>query len=347
MHDDDGIEEVNDMTIPIENQERMALLDQVRLKDGNDKLKKVFQDSAAQDKEAAVNSLNHEDLQFTSLFLLRDEIDKLAIVEQLSERNQIAMEIVKDVLSRGNDSSPASCRLPICDHIQMVHSVLRWMLETGSKDDGLSSEYIQVLDTTVSLLTTLFRDDMVLPIIADLIFTRAERELFNYHLIWAFFEAREPYTLDLIANRLRSPRVKEAKLARRLLAFVPGIDVHKDTEGEQQYRTFQHWLEENSPFLHYRGESFQETSKPVPYDVALKGKYLGRSVSVDSGEILSPLTKEEDQILEEFDKDDEDVKATIASSSEMTRYQSLEDWDTLVRRPLKERRKVEKLGGSR
>jgi hypothetical protein len=70
-------------------------------------------------------------------------------------------------------------------------------------------------------------------------------------------------------------------------------------------------------------------------------------VSVDSGEILSPLTKEEDQILEEFDKDDGDVKDTIATSSEMKRYQSLEDWDAWIRRPLKERRKVEKLGGSR
>lgn len=337
----------NNMTTPIEKEERIAVLDQVRLTGGNDKLKKVFQESAAHDKEAAVNSLNHEDLQFTSLFLLRDEIEKLAIAEQLSERNRIAMEIVEDVLSREKESPPASCRLSICDHIQMVQAVLRWMLETGSKDDGLSAEYIQVLDTTASLLTTVFRDEMVLPIIADLIFTRAEKELFNYYLIWAFFEAREPYTLDLIANRLRSPRVKEAKLARRLLAFVPGIDVHKDTEGEQQYRTFQLWLEENSPFLHYRGESFQETSKPVPYDVALKGKYLGRSVSVDSGEILSPLTKEEDQILEEFEKDDGDVKDAIASSSEMKRYQSLENWDAWVRRPLKERRKVEKLGGSR
>ncbi|MBE9593085.1 MAG: hypothetical protein IMF19_06365, partial [Proteobacteria bacterium] len=135
------------MTRPIENQERIAFLDQVRLKDGNDKLKKVFQESAAHDKEAAVNSLNHEDLQFTSLFLLRDDIEKLAIAEQLSERNRIAMEIVDDVLSRDEKSSPASSRLPICDHIQMVHSVLRWMLETGSKDDGLSAEYIQVLDT--------------------------------------------------------------------------------------------------------------------------------------------------------------------------------------------------------
>jgi len=335
------------MTTPIGNQERIAFLDHVRLKDGIDELKKVFQESAAHDKEAAVNSLNHEDLQFTTLFLLRDEIEKLAIVEQLSERNRIAREIVEDVLSREKESPPASCRLPICDYIQMVHSVLRWMLETGSKDDGLSSEYIQVIDTTASLLTTVFRDEMVLPLIADLIFTRSEKELFNYYLIWAFFEARVPYTLDLIANRLRSPRVKEAKLARRLLAFVPGIDVHKDTEGEQQYQTFQLWLEENSPFLHYRGESFQETSKPVPYDVALKGKYLGRSVSVDSGEILSPLTKEEDQILEEFEKDDEEVKDSIATYSEVKRYQSLEDRNIWIRRPLTERRKAEKLGGSR
>lgn len=335
------------MTTPIENQEEIAFLDQVRLKDGIEKLKNVFQESAAKDKETAVNSLNHEDLQFTSLFILRNEIEKLAIVEQLNERNRIAMEIVEDILSREKESPPASCRLSICDHIQMVQAVLRWMLETGSKDDGLSGEFTQVLDTTASLLTTVFRDETVLPLIADLIFTRAEKELFNDYLIWAFFEAREPYTLDLIANRLRSPRVKEANLARRILGFVPGIDVHKDTEGEQQYRVFQLWLEENSPFLHYRGESFQETSKPLPYDVVLKGKYLGRSVSVDSGEILTPLTKEEDQILEEFEKEDEAVKDSIATYSEMKRYQSFDDWNTWVRNPLKERQKVEKLGVAR
>jgi len=229
----------------------------------------------------------------------------------------------------------------------MVQAVLRWMLETGSKDDGLSAEFTHVLDTTASLLTTVFRDETVLPLIADLIFTRSEKELFNDYLIRAFFEAREPYTLDLIANRLRSPRVKEANLARRLLGFVPGIDVHKDTEGELHYRIFQAWLEENSPFLHYRGESFQETSRPVPYDVALKGKYLGRSVSVDSGEILTPLTKEEDQILEEFENEDETVKDSLATQSEVKRYRSFDDWDTWVRSPLKERQNAENLGGSR
>lgn len=335
------------MTAPIGTQERIAFLDQVRLEEGIDKLKKVFKESADHNKEAAVNSLNHENLQFTSLFLLRDEIKKLAILEQLSERNRISMEIVEDILSREKESPTASCRLSICDHIQMVQAVLRWMLETGSKDDGLSAEFTQVLDTTASLLTTVFRDETVLPLIADLIFTRSEKEFFNDYLIRAFFEAREPYTLDLIANRLRSPQVKEANLARRLLGFVPGIDVHKNTEGELHYRIFQAWLEENSPFLHYRGESFQETSKPVPYDVVLRGKYLGRSVSVDSGEILTPLTKEEDQILEEFENEDEAVKDSFATQSEVMRYQSFDDWKTWVRRPLKERQNAQKLGGSR
>jgi len=335
------------MTAPIGTQERIAFLDQVRLKEGIDKLKEVFQESAASNKEAAINSLNHEDLQFTSLFLLWDEIKKLGILEQLNERNQISMEIVEDILSREKESPTASCRLSIFDHIQMVQAVLRWMLETGSKDDGLSAEYTQVLDTTASILTTVFRDETVLPLIADLIFTRSENELFNHYLIRAFFEAREPYTLDLIANRLRSPKVKEANLARRLLGFVPGIDVHKDTEGEMHYKIFQAWLEENSPFLHYRGESFQVTSKPMPYDVALKGKYLGRSVSVDSGEILTPLTKEEDKILEEFENEEEAVKDNFATQSEVMRYKSLDDWSTWIRSPLKQRQNAEKLGGSR
>ncbi len=331
------------------HEHRTARLDQVRQDDGVEALKKLFRDSAARDAEDATDALNHEDLQFPSLFVLRDDVENLALPGRLNERNRIAMELVRDILSGEGDSPAVSYRLSIADHVQMVHSVLRWMLETGVPQLASDPQYGHVLDATASLLTVTFGDRDVLPKVVELIFARAATNV-NVDvedLVWAFFEARQPHSLLMIADRLRSPRAGERQLARRLLAFVPGIDVRGDNEGEQQYRAFHKWLEENGPFLYFQGESFQMTSEPTPYAVVLEAKYLGRFVSIDSGEILGPLTEDEGRVLEEFRNLDDPLKVGLAAHSAVTRHQKVDSWDAWIRTPLAEQLKAADLGGSR
>lgn len=334
------------MTISNEHPKFKTFLDRVRCNNGIDKLREVFQESAAHEIKAAIDSLNHEELQFPSLFVLQSDIENIGILDQLSDRNQIAIEIVKDILSPEEEQPAAFYRLSICDHVQTVQSVLRWMLETGNKDSGLSAEYDQVIDTTATLLISVFGDRTILPLIVDLIFARHEQGLVVEYLIQSFFDARDPHSLGLIADRLRSSQVKQRGLARRLLAFIPEIDISRDTDGEQQYWTVQRWLEDNSMFLYFQGETFDMTSKPIPYIVIPKAKYLGRFVSIDSGEIVGSLTEEESQTLEEFEKLEAEAKIQLATHSAALRRQSLPDWNAWLCSPLREQLKVTNLGGS-
>ncbi len=335
------------MTIDNKNPEVKALLDRVRYDNGIDKLKEFFQELATQNKEGAITSLNSKDLQFSSLFLLQNDIENLNILDQLSDRNQMATEIVKDILSSEEEQPTTFYRLSICDYIQMSKSVLKWMLETGSVDSGLSAEYDQVIDITTALLISVFGDKTILPLVVNLIFDRYEKGLVVEYLIQSFFDAQAPYSLALIADHLRSSKVRQRILAHRLLSFLPGIDLKRDTDEEQQYWIIQKWLEENSMFLYFDGETFDMTSKPIPYVVIPKAKYLGRFVSVDSGEMVGSLTEEESQRLEEFEKLEVETKIQLATYSAALRRQSLLDWNTWFCSPLKEQLRVTNLGGLR
>ena len=166
----------------------------------------------------------------------------------------------------------------------------------------------EFLDVTAMLLIKVHKDKTILPIIVDMIFFRNREGLFNHDLIWAFFQARDPYSLMLIANYLGSEDVKDVKLACKLLDFVPSIDMTMGKDSKKQYIAFFNWLKENYPFLYFTGESFQRTSKPIPYIVALDAKYLCRQVSLYTGKPLIPYTEKENNLLGYFNNLDENNK---------------------------------------
>ena len=324
------------------NHEGTNLLDEVRIEEGVDKLREVFRELVEHKVEEAIDLLNHDDLQFPSLFVLLNDIKKLSILDRLSERNKLAIEIVKDILSRDDRTPAAPYRFPICDHVQMVHSVLRWIVETGSKEAELGVDYSQVLDSTVALLIRDFGDKTILHLVADLIFMRLENGMDYLDLVWSFFESRNPYSMVLIADRLRSVGEKEREFAERLLGFVLK-DLDKETERESQYWAFHRWLEENGPYLYYLGETFNMMSSPSPYIVVLEAKYMGRSVAVDSGKIHGLLTEEEDRLLAEFEKVEDGAKIRLAAYSSIMRSQNLRHWQVWLHSPMIEKLKIAKL----
>ncbi|MCY6355226.1 hypothetical protein [Clostridium sp. ZS2-4] len=300
------------------NLEATNLLDQVRINDGIEELSKVFKKMVMCDIKYAMDLINAEGLQFTSLFVLRDDIKKLYIFDRLNKRNQMALDMVNTMLANDKKDEFA-CYCSWIHDAQMVIFVLRWMMETGSSDDGFSEEYTKVMDSTAAILTTVFADKASLQHTVDLIFQRWEKGRFIDYLVWAFFQAREPYSLVMIAEYLKSTKIKEKELACRLLAFAQSVQISDEIDGEEQYMIFQEWLEENNLYLYFQDESFQESSHPVPYVVIWKAKYMGKTVSVDSGEIIGSLTEEEELILEEFESLDEETKISLAEYSSLMR----------------------------
>lgn len=279
-------------------QNTMNFLDSYRYTKGTKQFINYFKDLAKTDVQRLLQYINEDNLRFSSLYLLHPDIMESNLYTQLSARNQKALEITQRILAKETSGRSSSAS----GEEAVPASVLRWMLESGHPEDGLDSRYDRMLDMTAILLVKVHKDKSVLPMVADMMFNRYRKGEFIYDLVWAFFESRDPNGLLLIANRLCSAHWKDIELARKLLGFVPGFGTDTRINPVQQYSYFFQWLHENSPFLYFTGEGFQQTSHPIPYQVLLEAKYLCKRLSKGSNVQLRSVTDSEAQLLEQFGK---------------------------------------------
>ncbi|WP_291633485.1 hypothetical protein [Clostridium sp.] len=229
-----------------------------------------------------------------------------------------------------NTSSFSKIEYLSSNYGEMAYPVLKGMFEREIAEHGLSNENDEFSDLIAILLIKIHKDKTVLPIIVDMIFFRNRVGLFTHDLIWAFFQARDPYSLMLIANYLVSEDVNDVKLACKLLEFVPSINMTMVKGSKKQYIDLFNWIEENYPFLSFTGESFQRTSKPMPYITSLDAKYLYRRVSLYTGEPFTPYTEKEKRILGYFNKVDEDNKLLLATCSLKIHNENIYFWNSWI-----------------
>lgn len=210
---------------------------------------------------------------------------------------------------------------------------------------GLSKDYDKVFDKITAILICNYNDKSILPAVANAIFLRHRNGLFNHNLIWAFFEAREPSSLNLIGNRLQSSNLKDIELAEELLAFIPEINSYRNTDNFNKHLYFSKWMENNILFLKYTGESFQLTTTPCPYTIIQPAKYICKKVSVDTGEPIAPMTKYEFNLLNEFDKLNDDFQKLLSDFSYTVYRQNLYFWNTWIHSPIKSQIRSARMGG--
>lgn len=313
-------------------------VDGLSLENPNDNLKKSFSELIEKNMEEAVTWLNSEDLNFAFLFILEPIIKKYNILEHLSMRNRVALCLTDEILT-GSKNIPSE-EFSASGYIQEINSTLKWMLSTGCAYDGLSSDYDAVLDGCAALLVRVYGDKSVLPVMADLIFQRNRKGSYYNDLVWAFFESRYPYGLVLIASYFRSEELKDVELARRFLNFIPTVNTTRRSGKESQYLTVLHWIEENSPFLYYTGESFQLSLRPKPYRVVLEAKYLCKPVSADTGETLEPLTDKEKKLVDAFNALDDNTRVILSEYSFWLRNNNIFLWKEWIGYPVEEQAKA-------
>lgn len=213
---------------------------------------------------------------------------------------------------------------------EITYPILKEMFKTGLMRPGLRNNNDEFLDVTALLLIKTHKDKTILPTLVDIIFFRNREGLFTHDLIWAFFQARDIGSLMLIANYLHSDNIIDVKLACKLLDFVPSIDMTIEKDSKKLYMNFIYYLKENNPFLYYTGESFQRTSNPMPYIVALDAKYLCRPISVYTGEPLTPYTDKENRLSDTFNELGVDNKLLLSNYSLRIHYQNLYLWDLWI-----------------
>lgn len=295
--------------------------------------------------QEALDMINDENTSFSVLFQLRDDIKAQALFEGLSLRNKIAFILTDDILSQKVEKHTIT--FSSCNDIHAVHTALKWIVETGSIHDGLHSDHDSVLDIAAAFLVELFHEKTILPTVANMIFERNRSGRLNHDLVWAFFEARDPQSLILIANRLKSENEEDVKFARKLLSFVPGLSARSHINVEQEYTYVVNWLHDNSPFLHYTGESMQQLNSPIPYVIILEAKYLCKTLYKNQSNVLETLTDKDYHLLDTFNKLDMDHKIFLADFSFSLYQKNPFWWKTWLQYPIAEQIKVAKarLGG--
>lgn len=311
-----------------------STLDSIKIDKGADGLKYFFYELCKKDYKEAICLVNEENLHFGSLYILQHEIEVFNLNAYLSMRNKIAIAIIDEVLSGSKSMSSMECS--VSEYIQTACSALKWILISGTSDDGLEDNYDKVLDVSAALLVKVYGERAVLTVILDLVFERNRRKCFYYDLVWTFFESRYPYCLILIAEYLLSKQTEDVRLAQRLLSFIPGIDANREAVGERQYSTALNWLEWNYPYLYFTGESFQQSISPEPYRVIPGAKYLCKAVEIETGSFIEPLAEYEHKLLKEFGELGEAVKKKLSNFSNILHDKNICHWNMWIHRPISE-----------
>jgi hypothetical protein len=318
------------------NSRTPSLLDKVRLTNGTDEYKKYFRNLVRYNKRKSIQMINDENLSFSSLMLLRPEVQRNNLYPYLNTRNRNALKIAETILSRES----GICSRSVSNYKQMSYSDLRWIFDTGYVDDGISCEHDEVLDSAAILLVRIHGDKVILNNVLETIFTRYKNGRFIHDLVWAFFESRDPKCLIMAANKLHSNDPKDIELARKMLNFIPFIQRNRDADNQSQYTYALNWIQENYIFLYYTGESFNQSNSPIPYAVSPEGKYIFKPVSPETGKIQSPLTDIEQSLLNNFRSLDDKSKLLLSTYSFMLHRQNLNTWSSWLRYPVTEQLRI-------
>ncbi|RKD31180.1 hypothetical protein [Thermohalobacter berrensis] len=325
----------------MDNSNPKTPLDEIRIQSGKERLCSHFTQLVNSNPDKAIDYINDQNLSFTTLFLLKEQLKNPDILENLSPRNQIALETTGEILDK--DGKITNIQHTIPKLIHLIKSTLIWILKTGSKDDGLDDNFDKLLDIVAIILIKVFNELDLLPLILDIIFKRYKEGRLIHDLVWAFYESRDPNCLFLIGKRLRSENMKEVELACDLLKFIPGIDIKYKTNKDYLYFNFINWFEENRSFLYFTGESFQQGCNPIPYAVSLEAKYLCETIPTNSQNIYGTLSSKEFGKIKDFNSLDDSSRDLLASFSCKMRRKNIHWWNSWINKSIEEQLRIARI----
>ena len=315
---------------------RTGLLDNIRYSNGPDGLREYFGKMLQNNRLKAIELINDSDIQFSTIYLLREEISGSIEPEALNPLYYKALKTAEKLQAKNPKAVEKELRTADDD----TRSVLKWIIKTGNPERCSDHDYLKLLENAAALLVKSFRDTSVLPEIADMIFSANRDGKAVHDLVWAFFEASRPESLYIIAGYLNSPHSRDVELAKKLLCFIPDIENASDVSGPALYNRVILWLQENLPYLYYTGESMYLCNSPRYYEVSYTAKYLLRPVSAENGEPLSPLNGLEKQLASSFDMLTEPLRRQLSDFSQMLYKRNPLQWSTWIRLPLNEQARM-------
>ena len=306
------------------------VLEDIRKKDGIQKLRGYFVQTCKANPREAINLINDPNLHFATLYLLENETIQNGVYNDLNVRNKNTVKIIR--LLREKNYSKIESLLPEYD--QVIHACLKWIVETGYEDDGLDDDYDEIIDLSVILMVKTYKDPSVVPLLTNMMFERYRKNRYVYDLIWAFFEVHQPENLILIADRLMSNNPYDVKLATKLLSFVPCMKAGVAVSRTRLHSECVRWLKENAAYLDYTGETFQQANQPLPYKVSYESKYLHKPKKDEEAFKVDTLKDDEVKIIKDFGKLNNSGKVMLSEYSNVLFEKDNKAWREWIHYPL-------------
>lgn len=312
-----------------EQKENYGYLDNIRIKDGNQKCKDFFNDIYLNDRQKATDLLNEELLTFPCLFILMPLIKSFNLYNNLNYRNIMVLQITAEILN------PKYYNNYLSEKDDNIHNYLKWIINTGYSENLPDDDYELILDVAVSVLINLYEDKSILPSVVEMVFMRNKDGRFINDLITSLFCLHDVNILKLIAERVASTDKNEAELACNLLNIN-----QQNFNGEKKYDNAIKWIEENQPFLNFTGENHQFKSNPVFLSVDFLGKYLNKKFSSD--DIQPVFLSNENECVKAFNALGDEEKEILAGYSLKIRSNNMTKWQEWINIPVSEQLKTAK-----
>lgn len=304
----------------------LKYLDDIRLSRGSEQLRSYYKNLLTVDRDKALNVVN-ENIQFPTLYIIKDYLNTPYVKDYLSSRNQNALYICKGILEK----EIAETRYFSQVSNKVIYNVLKWMVETGYREDKTDEEYDEIMDISCSLLIKLYKDNSFLPVVTQLIFERNRKNSFSYDLIWTMFESKDPKCLLLIAEKLFSNNTKDVELSEKLLNF---IEVKKHLKSNEKHKYIKKWLKINHPFLYYTGETYHQSCDCKPFRLCLESKYACTPISQTPDDRMN-WTIDEQRIIQ-FNNLSDNLRYHLASFSYSLNQSHKNLWYRWINSSLKE-----------
>ncbi len=327
------------MSVRETNDFEVGKLDSVRLENGPEKVKQYFSNLAYSNKKKAIAQINDETLQFPTLYLVRQILVKTGLLPRLSNKHIRTVRLVNAIQSK--DTTYVDYLVK--NNNAEAHETLKWILLTGCPEDGLENRYDELLELSAALLVRHYRDTDILPVLSDMIFKRYRKGHLIHNLVWAFFEAKNPDSLLLLANNLYSKDPRDCELARRLLGFIPNVGNNINTSPTKMYYDACQWIQENSMFLYHTGECLHLSANPIPFAVSHDAKYLCKPVLPDNGRPFRDYDEVEEGLLSRFRTLDPDTRLQLAGFSYMLYRRNMHQWNSWIHFPIHDQLRTMKM----
>lgn len=322
-----------------------STLDRAWRDNGIPQCKATFNKAYRKSPRNAAALLNDQHLTFPCLFILMPQIKSFRLHSLLNLRNTTAIKIVNRILHHEEASGRNNNSTFWGNNAKWV---LKWMIETGSLEDGLEDDdrddYEEVLDISVSVLINVYKDASILPILTDMLFQRHKKGSNIHTLVWSIFSIHDPSVLTLIAEHLRSLDKQEAELACNLLNIKTDENRDSSDEYQEKYDAYLQWFEENHPFFSFTAENLQFASNPVFCKVDLERKYLQKPNSSHIKQAATISESIEEKCLTAFAPLCHEKKTALADYSCKIYNQDASRWSEWIQLPVDEQLKTHQTG---